>query len=64
VRIEEGRIEKRILVVEDDAPFRKEFTRALQRALVADPLDVTFVEACSLAKARARLREGWTSCMS
>ena len=47
-----------ILLVEDNAQFRKEFARALERALAAEPLDVVFVEAGSLAEARARLREG------
>jgi CheY-like chemotaxis protein len=51
-------MEKRILLVEDDAPFRETFARALGRALAADPLDVAFVEAGSLAEARTRLREG------
>jgi CheY-like chemotaxis protein len=49
---------QRILLVEDNAQFREDFVRALARALAADPLDVTFVEADSLAEARARLREG------
>ena len=51
-------MEKRILLVEDNAQFRDDFTRALERALTAEPLDVVFVEAGSLAEARARLREG------
>ena len=51
-------MEKRILLVEDDAPFRETSARALGRALAADPLDVAFVEAGSLAEARTRLREG------
>src|SRR5829696_2209252 len=51
-------MEKRILLVEDNAQFRDDFTRALERALAAEPLDVVFVEAGSLAEARARLREG------
>jgi CheY-like chemotaxis protein len=49
---------QRILVVEDNARFREVFARALGRALAAETLDVTFVEAGSLAEARARLREG------
>ncbi len=48
----------RILLVEDDAPFREAFTRALGQALVREPLDVAFVEASTLAEARVRLREG------
>jgi CheY-like chemotaxis protein len=51
-------VEKRILLVEDNARFREDFARAVERALSAAPLDVTFVEAGSLAEARARLREG------
>ena len=51
-------MEKRILLVEDNAQFRENFARALERALAADPLSVTFVEAGSLAEARERLREG------
>jgi two-component system, NarL family, response regulator DevR len=49
---------QRILLVEDDARFREGFVRALEQALAAEPLDVVFVEADSLAEARARLREG------
>ncbi len=51
-------MEKRILLVEDDAAFRRAFTRALELALEPEQLDVTFVEAGSLAEARARLGEG------
>jgi two-component system, OmpR family, catabolic regulation response regulator CreB len=51
-------MEKRILLVEDDAAFRRAFTRALELALAPEQLDVTFVEAGSLAEARARLGEG------
>ena len=51
-------MEKRILLVEDDARFREDFARALERALAAEALDVVFVEAGSVAEARARLREG------
>ena len=51
-------MEKRILLVEDDAEFRKAFTRALRLALAPEQLDVAFVESGSLAEARARLREG------
>jgi len=49
---------KRILFVEDDANFREIFTHALREALAPEGLDVAFVEAGSLAEARARLREG------
>jgi CheY-like chemotaxis protein len=49
---------QRILLVEDNAQFRENFARALERALAAEPLDVTFVEVGSLAEARERLREG------
>jgi CheY-like chemotaxis protein len=51
-------MQKRILLVEDNARFRDVFARALVRALAAETLDVTFAEAGSLAEARARLREG------
>jgi len=51
-------MEKRILLVEDDAAFREVFTRALRLALADEELDVSFVESDSLADARARLREG------
>jgi len=51
-------MEKRILLVEDDARFREVFTRALALALAAEQLEVAFVESDSLAEARARLREG------
>jgi two-component system catabolic regulation response regulator CreB len=51
-------MEKRILLVEDDAQFREAFTSALKLALAPEQLDVGFVEARSLAEARARLREG------
>jgi CheY-like chemotaxis protein len=51
-------MQKRILLVEDNARFRDVFARALVRVLAADSLDVVFVEAGSLAEARARLREG------
>jgi two-component system, NarL family, response regulator DevR len=49
---------QRILLVEDNVQFRADFARALRRAIAAEPLDVVFVEAGSLAEARARLREG------
>jgi CheY-like chemotaxis protein len=48
----------RILLVEDDARFREAFARAVGRALAPERLEVDFVEAGSLAEARARLREG------
>ena len=51
-------MEKRILLVEDDASFRGVFTYALGEALATEGLDVAFVEAGSLAEARVRLREG------
>ena len=51
-------MKKRILLVEDDARFREAFTSALKLALAPEQLDVGFVEAGSLAEARARLREG------
>src|SRR5918994_7986056 len=51
-------MEKRILFVEDDANFRELFMHALRDALAPERLDVAFVEAGSLAEARARLREG------
>jgi CheY-like chemotaxis protein len=51
-------LEKRVLLVEDDASFRKVFARALAKALASEHLDVAFVEAGTLAEARARLREG------
>ena len=50
-------MEKRILLVEDDASFRGVFTHALGKALATEGLDVAFVEADSLAEARVRLRE-------
>lgn len=50
-------MEKRILLVEDDASFREIFTHALGKALATERLDVAFVEADSLAEARVRLRE-------
>jgi DNA-binding NarL/FixJ family response regulator len=46
------------LLVEDDASFREVFIRALGMALPSEHLDVSFVEAATLADARARLREG------
>jgi CheY-like chemotaxis protein len=49
----------RILFVEDNTTgFREIFTQALGEALAPESLDVAFVEAGSLAEARARLREG------
>ena len=52
------RVEKRILLVEDDASFREVFTRALGMALASEHFDVSFVEAGTLAAARVRLKEG------
>jgi CheY-like chemotaxis protein len=49
---------KRILIVEEDAGFRRVFTHAMREALGDEGLDVAFVEAGSLAEARSRLREG------
>ena len=49
---------KRILFVEDDANFREVVAHALRQALAPERLDVAFVEAGSLAEARARLRQG------
>ena len=40
---------QRILLVEDDARFREDFARTLQRAMAAESLDLAFVEAGSLA---------------
>jgi CheY-like chemotaxis protein len=51
-------MERRILFVEDDAGFRKVFTRLMREALAPERLAVTFVEAGTLAEARTRLREG------
>ena len=51
-------MEKRILLVEDNARFREAFTKVLWRALASEQLDLAFVEAGSLAEARAWLREG------
>ena len=51
-------MEKRILVVEDDADLREAFARALREALAPEHPDVVFVGAGSAAEARARLREG------
>jgi CheY-like chemotaxis protein len=51
-------MERRILFVEDDASFRKVFTRLMWEALAPEQLDLTFVEAGTLAEARTRLREG------
>jgi CheY-like chemotaxis protein len=51
-------LEKRILLVEDDASFRRVIARALGKALASEQLDVSFVEAGTLAEARVRLKEG------
>jgi two-component system, OmpR family, catabolic regulation response regulator CreB len=48
----------RILLVEDNAEFRRVFTHAMGLALAAEHLDVTFVESGSVSEARARLQEG------
>ena len=49
---------KRILLVEDDAAFRRVFVPATREALGDEGLVVEFVEAGTLAEARVRLREG------
>jgi CheY-like chemotaxis protein len=49
---------KRILFVEEDAGFRRVFTHAMREALGDEGFGVAFVEAGSLAEARARLRQG------
>ena len=49
---------ERILLVEDNGEFRRVFTRALELALAAEQVEVTFVESGTLADARERLREG------
>ena len=49
---------ERILLVEDNDEFRRVFTRALDLALAAEQVEVTFVESGTLADARERLREG------
>ena len=46
------------MFVEDDASFREALTRAFGSALASEHLDVSFVEAGSLAEARVRLKEG------
>lgn len=51
-------MERCILFVEDDADFRKVFTRVLREALAPEELNIAFVEAGSAAEARVRLREG------
>jgi CheY-like chemotaxis protein len=51
-------MERSVLFVEDDANFREVFTRLMREALAPEQLDVTFVEAGTLAEARTRLREG------
>jgi CheY-like chemotaxis protein len=51
-------MEKRILLVEDNAQFRATFARALALELAAESLEVVFVEAGSLAEARVRISEG------
>ncbi len=49
---------ERILLVEDNEEFRRVFTRALELALSAEKVEVTFVESGTLAEARERLLEG------
>ena len=49
---------KRILFVEDDDGFRRVFTHLLREEMAPERLDVVFVEAGTLADARARLRQG------
>ncbi len=51
-------VQKRLLLVEDDARFREVFALTTAEALAKERLEVAFVEAGSLAEARARLREG------
>jgi two-component system, OmpR family, catabolic regulation response regulator CreB len=51
-------MEKRILLVEDNAQFTEIFKQAVGQVLAPERLDVAFVEAGSLAEARARLGEG------
>ena len=51
-------MEKRILLVEDDASFRGVIARVLEKALASEYLDVSFVEAGTLSEARVRLKEG------
>jgi DNA-binding response OmpR family regulator len=51
-------MEKRILVVDDDAGFREVFAQAMGQAMAAELLDVALVGAGSISEARARLWEG------
>src|SRR5918994_3542683 len=51
-------MEKRILLVEDNAQFTEIFKQAVGQVLAPERLDVAFVEASSLAEGRARLGEG------
>jgi CheY-like chemotaxis protein len=53
-----GGMEKRILVVDDDAGFREVFAQAMGQAMAAELLDVALVGAGSISEARARLWEG------
>jgi CheY-like chemotaxis protein len=53
-------MERRILFVEDDADFRELFARVLREAMATERLDVTFVEAGTLAEARGSGRAGLT----
>jgi two-component system, NarL family, response regulator DevR len=58
LQLQEDGMEKRILLVEDNAQFRATFARALALELAAESLEVVFVEAGSLAEARVRISEG------
>jgi CheY-like chemotaxis protein len=51
-------VEKRILLVEDDADFREAFALVVEKALAPEQLDVVFVGAGSVAEAHSRLGEG------
>jgi len=55
-------MQKRILLVEDDADFRRVFTHALREALAPERRDVAFVEAGSLSRrlAHGLGRAAWT----
>jgi two-component system response regulator DevR len=44
MRLREGGMEKRILLVEDNARFREDFARALERALAAESLDAALID--------------------
>src|SRR5215207_6554523 len=53
-----GGMEKRILVVDDDAGIREVFAQAMGQAMAAERFDVALVGAGSISEARSRLREG------